>query len=70
MIAAVVVDGLLFGLVHGELAQLAGLTLFGMLLALLVVRTGRLGMSIIAHASFNAVAIVSLIASGSAVIWH
>lgn len=70
VVGAVVVDGLLFGLVHGELAQLAGLALFGMLLAFLVLRTGRLAMSILAHASFNAVAIVSLVASGSAVTWH
>ena len=54
--SAVVVDGLLFGLAHGELEQLAGLALFGMLLAFVSYRTGRLGMNMVAHATFNPVA--------------
>jgi len=59
--AAIVADGLLFGLAHGELVQLAGLALFGAILALVTYRTGRLGMNMVAHASFNAVAIIAVL---------
>ncbi len=33
VVIAVILDGLLFGLAHGELIQLAGLAFFGMVLA-------------------------------------
>jgi membrane protease YdiL (CAAX protease family) len=59
--AAVVVDGLLFGLAHGEWVQLAGLALFGAVLAIVSYRTGRLGMNMVAHASFNLVAIITIL---------
>jgi hypothetical protein len=58
VVLAVVVDGLLFGLAHGEWVQLAGLALFGMVLATVSYRTGRLGMNIVAHASFNLIAVL------------
>jgi membrane protease YdiL (CAAX protease family) len=58
---AAIGDGLLFGLAHGELVQLAGLALFGTILALVVLRTGRLGMAIVSHASFNLIAIVTIL---------
>jgi uncharacterized protein len=61
VVLAVIVDGLLFGLAHGEWVQLAGLALFGMVLAAISYRTGRLGMNMVAHASFNAVAIVAIL---------
>ena len=60
IICSVLIDGLLFGLSHGELAQLAGLALFGALLAFLFLRTGRLGMSILSHAAFNGLAIAAI----------
>jgi len=66
--AAIVVDGVLFGLAHGELVQLAGLAAFGMILAFVSFRTGRLGMNIVSHASFNAVAVVVILASRGGVI--
>jgi len=69
--AAMVGDGLLFGLAHGEFVQLPGLALFGALLAFLFFRTGRLGMSIVAHLSFNGLALVSYYSSsGSVLPWH
>ena len=68
VVLAVIVDGLLFGLAHGEWVQLAGLAVFGTILAAVSYRTGRLGMNMVAHASFNLVAIVAIAASGSAVI--
>ena len=61
IVLAVVVDGLLFGLAHGEWVQLAGLALFGMALAAISYRTGRLGMNMVAHASFNLVAILAIL---------
>jgi CAAX protease family protein len=69
VVLAVVADGLLFGLAHGEWVQLAGLAMFGIVLAGISYRTGRLGMNMVAHASFNLVAIISIAANGS-VLFH
>ncbi|MGO9456989.1 MAG: lysostaphin resistance A-like protein [Acidimicrobiales bacterium] len=60
VVAAVAVDGLLFALAHAEWAQFVGLAAFGMLLAAISYRTGRLGMNMVAHASFNLVAVVAV----------
>ncbi len=68
VVLAVIVDGFLFGLAHGEWVQLAGLAVFGMVLATISYRTGRLGMNFLAHATFNSVAILALVAQGNAVI--
>ncbi|HEX4127565.1 MAG TPA: CPBP family intramembrane glutamic endopeptidase [Acidimicrobiales bacterium] len=68
VVLAVIVDGLLFGLAHGEWVQLAGLAAFGMILAAVSYRTGRLGMNMVAHASFNLVAIIAIAANGSVII--
>lgn len=54
---AVVVCGLVFGASHFQLLELPALSVFGMLLAFLAIRTGRLGMSIAAHLGFNAVTV-------------
>ena len=61
-------DGLLFGLAHGEFEQLAGLALFGCILAIVSYRTGRLGMNMVAHATFNAVAIIAVLHTRGGVI--
>ena len=59
---AVAVDATLFGLAHlgsgDQLVQLPGLAAVGAVLAWLAVKTGRLGPSIVTHASFNAVAVL------------
>jgi uncharacterized protein len=68
VVLAVIVDGLLFGLAHAEWVQLAGLAVFGMILAAVSYRTGRLGMNMVAHASFNLVAIVAIASNGTGVI--
>ena len=68
VVLAVIADGLLFGLAHGEWVQLAGLAVFGMILATVSYRTGRLGMNTVAHATFNLVAIVAIAANGSGLI--
>jgi uncharacterized protein len=68
VVVAVIVDGLLFGLAHGELVQLAGLAFFGMVLAAVSYRTGRLGMNMVAHATFNLVAIIAILSSGNGLV--
>jgi membrane protease YdiL (CAAX protease family) len=61
VVLAIIADGVLFGLAHGEFVQLAGLALFGIALAAISYRTGRQGMNMVAHASFNFVAIASIL---------
>jgi membrane protease YdiL (CAAX protease family) len=68
VVLAVIVDGLLFGLAHGEWVQLAGLALFGAALAAVSYRTGRLGMNMVAHAAFNLVAILTILSDRGGVI--
>ena len=60
-VLAVVVSGLLFGAVHVELLQFAGLALFGIVLGFLSYRTGRLGMNIVAHGAFNLLALTAVV---------
>ena len=57
---AVVFSGLLFGLAHLEWLQLPALALFGMVLAALAHRTGRLGPGMVAHAAFNGLTVFQL----------
>jgi membrane protease YdiL (CAAX protease family) len=54
---AVVITGVLFGLAHAESLQLLGLATFGIILSVVSYRTGRLGMNMVAHATFNLVAV-------------
>jgi membrane protease YdiL (CAAX protease family) len=58
---AIVVSGTLFALAHAESLQLLGLAVFGVVLGIVSYRTGRLGMSIVAHASFNALALSAVV---------
>ncbi len=60
-VVAVVASGVLFGLAHFEKLQFAGLALFGMILGAMAWRFRRLGPSIAAHMSFNAVAVLSTV---------
>jgi membrane protease YdiL (CAAX protease family) len=57
---AVAVSGLVFGASHFELLQFPALALVGVLFAVLVVRTGRLGPAIWGHVAFNTVTVVAL----------
>jgi len=68
MVVAVLADGLLFGLSHGELVQLPGLMVVGIVLSVLFLKTGKLGMSIVTHASFNGLAMLSYTVSTSTVL--
>jgi uncharacterized protein len=60
---SVVITAVVFGLVHYEPLQLAGLVLFGLALGLLAQRTKRLGSNIVAHATFNGIAVIILATS-------
>ncbi len=70
VVLAVIADGLLFGLAHGEWVQLAGLAAFGIILAAVSYRTGRLGMNMVAHGTFNLVAIVAIASGGGSGLIH
>jgi membrane protease YdiL (CAAX protease family) len=67
-VLAVAGSSVLFGLVHfqtgmgaaSDAALMCAIGAFGLLLALLAVRTGRLGPSLVAHATFNAVTVIAL----------
>jgi membrane protease YdiL (CAAX protease family) len=49
--------GVVFGAAHGELVQLAGLTLVGTILAVIVQRQRRVAPAIFTHAGFNLIAL-------------
>jgi CAAX protease family protein len=59
--AAILLSAVLFALAHGEPLQFAGLAFLGVVLAVLVARTGRLVPAVVTHASFNAVAFTALL---------
>lgn len=57
---AIGLSAVVFGLVHGEALQLAPLVALGVVLAVLALRTGRLGPGMLAHGAFNAVTMLSI----------
>ncbi len=59
---AVVLSALLFAAAHGEPAQFVGLAALGVVLAVVAWRTRRLAPSALTHLTFNAVAMVSVVA--------
>jgi uncharacterized protein len=59
-LVAIAGSAALFGLAHFELLQLPALVLFGIVLAVLADRTGRLGPGIVAHVTFNAATVLTL----------
>ena len=61
---AVLGSSVVFGMSHFQLVQFPGLFVFGVALAVLALRTGRLGASIAAHVAFNAVAVIGLVLAG------
>lgn len=58
---AIVVTGVLFGLAHAESLQLLGLATFGIVLSVVSYLTGRLGMNMVAHATFNLMAVAAAV---------
>ena len=61
-VPAVIGSSVLFGVVHFEPYDLPALIGFGVIAAVLTVRTGRLGPAIWAHVAFNLTAVVGLLA--------
>ncbi len=59
---ALVLSSALFAAVHGSLLLFPALFVVGILLALIVQRSGRLGLSIWTHIGFNATTVVALLA--------
>ncbi len=57
------VSSIVFGLFHFQLLQLPALLVFGLVAGVLTQRTGRLGPAIWAHAGFNAVTVIVLVAT-------
>jgi uncharacterized protein len=57
--AAIAASSVLFGLAHFEALQLPALILFGVVLGGLAHWTGRLGPGIVAHATFNALTVLT-----------
>jgi uncharacterized protein len=64
---AIVVTGVLFGLAHAESLQLLGLAVFGIILSLVSYLTGRLGMNMVAHATFNLMAVAAAVVAPIAI---
>lgn len=60
-LVGVVGSGVLFGLAHFEKLQFAGLALFGIILGAVAWRLKRLGPTVAAHMTFNAVAVASVV---------
>jgi hypothetical protein len=58
---AIVGSAALFGAAHLEPLQFPALFLFGLVAAVLVVRSGRLGPSMCAHLAFNGIAVLQLL---------
>ncbi|MFZ9930894.1 MAG: CPBP family intramembrane glutamic endopeptidase [Ilumatobacteraceae bacterium] len=57
-VVAVVVAAAFFAFVHLQAIEFPGLFLFGLVLGACFMRTGRLGMGILAHVGFNAVGLM------------
>lgn len=63
---AIVTTGVVFALAHLEVLQILGLAAFGIVLSFMAYRLKRIGPCILAHATFNLVAVVSVAAVGTA----
>lgn len=60
---AVAVSSVAFGITHFQPVQLLGLVAFGVVLAVLAQRAGRLGPALVAHVAFNATSVAALVAT-------
>lgn len=58
--AAVLVSGVLFGMLHGQLAQLVALIIVGVLLGVVALRSGSIFPPMVLHATFNAISFFAL----------
>jgi membrane protease YdiL (CAAX protease family) len=60
-VGGVVAASVFFGAIHLRPVELPGLTIAGLVFGLMLLRTGRLGSSIVTHAAFNATGIFALL---------
>jgi uncharacterized protein len=60
IVAGAFASAILFGLIHFQPIQTPALVAFGLLLAYVTVKTGRLGPAIVGHGVFNLVTVISL----------
>ena len=60
---AIAVSAVAFGITHFQPVQLLGLVAFGVVLAVLAQRAGRLGPALVAHVAFNATSVIALVAT-------
>jgi uncharacterized protein len=67
VVGAVILDGICFSAIHAEKLQFVALAVFGCVLMTCATLTGRLTMSMSAHATFNLVAMAQLYHVGP---WH
>jgi membrane protease YdiL (CAAX protease family) len=58
--AGILCSGIIFGIIHFEALQTFALIVFGILLAWRATRTGRIGETIVAHATFNLISVIAL----------
>lgn len=63
LVASVAVDGLLFAAAHAEWEAFVGLAITGVVLAVIYARTRRILPCILTHASFNALAVIAVLAA-------
>lgn len=63
--AVVVLTAVLFAAAHLQGPQFPGLVVVGVVLSVLAQRSGRLGPSIVAHMTFNAVTVIALVATAA-----
>lgn len=61
-VAATVASSAVFALIHLEPILFPGLFVFALVLAWLTIRTGRIGVAVVAHLAFNATTVVQLLA--------
>jgi len=63
LVASVAIDGLLFAAAHAEWEAFIGLAITGVVLAVIYARTERIVPCIVTHASFNALAVIAVLAA-------
>lgn len=66
-VVGVIATAAVFGTIHYQLLQLPALVAFGLVLGSCAAATGRLGLSIVTHAAFNATTVVTLVILTSSV---
>lgn len=66
-VVGVIATAAIFGTIHYQLLQLPALVAFGLVLGSCAATTGRLGLSIVTHAAFNATTVVTLVILSSSV---